>query len=230
MVHTIRMSVMFRLIGLVCGISMVLFIMQPWVAENHPDFFQQGKKMADMTLSDVKEKTQEVANDVSDKKEPIVLSDAKPKAAIEKPMVIKKEFEKSEIKKNDRFLIGPIQTERSLVFGSEADSNSGNKGEFDIILSVEPIIDTGTETALNRVIKQKIWSPFKYQRSAEGFARLITEQTQIPVVINQDAMSRYQLVLEANDRLVIEQQIVQIEKALGLKFAPLDNKETGLGI
>ena len=181
---------MFRLIGFAAGIGAVIFILQPWLSEHYPDFYQQGKDAADKTVSAVIEKTQVIAA-VKDTTE----------AGI---------FPAGEI------IVSQIDSEPVVGGISEVDM-------IETLSEQDSIHEVNHLPAI--VIRQAIWTAFKYKTSAEGFARKITDQTQISVLIEQDTKQHYQLFLEAGDEVTIEQQILQIEQALGLKISQVVSGE-----
>lgn len=191
---------MFRLIGFAAGIGAVIFILQPWLAENYPDIYEQGREAADMTVTAAIEKTQAIAS-VKDTIEPEIFPAEKIAS----------------------------QTDSEQVVGETAEIEMTNT-----VPEPEPEPEKHSIPEMNSlpaiVIRQAFWTAFKYKTSAEGFARKITEQTQISVLIEQDTKQHYQLFLEAGDEVTIEQQILQIEQALGLKISQTTDSEMWFGV
>ncbi len=159
---------MLRLIGFICGISLILFVVQPWMAENYPGWYQKGK---------------EVADEIIDAQQLIEVS------------------QKVDLPPIKELVLDANQIETSQL---EAQLNQSTE------LVIAPP---------KTMIRQFIWSPFKYEISANAFARQISEMTQINVIIERNSRNDYQLILEAYDEQKIQQQITQIEQALGLKIS-----------
>ena len=159
---------MLRLIGFICGISLILFVVQPWMAVNYPGWYQKGKEAAD---------------EIIDSQQLIEVSQKVDLPPIKDLVLDDKQIETSQL-------------------------------ETQVNQSAELVIEQP-----KTMIRQLIWSPFKYETSANAFARQINEMTQINVIIERNSRNDYQLILEAYDEQKIQQEITQIEQALGLKLS-----------
>lgn len=165
---------MFKLFGFLCGIGLMMFVVQPWVVEHYPGLYQQGKSMADKMIDTAK--TIELPNQV---------------------------------------VLPPV---KNLVLDVQAIETPGSVEQ----MSTDIVVVTETPQQASDVkIRKPIWSAFKYETSANAFARQIREKANIDVMIERNSMGHYQLVLEAQSELIIQQHIAEIERALGLNFSRL---------
>ena len=80
------------------------------------------------------------------------------------------------------------------------------------------------------VLRQPIWSAFKQEVSARAFARKIQQKTRITIIIEQNSNSHYQLILEADSDIAMQQQIVKIEQATGLIFSAQQTGNIAVGV
>ncbi|HFB65520.1 MAG TPA: hypothetical protein ENJ60_08280 [Aeromonadales bacterium] len=168
---------MFKLFGFLCGMGLMIFVVQPWVVDHYPRLYQQGKTMADKIIDTAK--------------------------TIEVP---------------DEVVLPPV---KDLVLDVQA-IETQEVPEPEEQMSTDVVIITESPQAITNVmIRKPIWSAFKYKTSANAFARQIRDKTKIDVQIERDAMGSYQLVLEVENEQIFQQQIAQIEQALGLNFSQL---------
>jgi hypothetical protein len=186
---------MIKFSGFLIGISIIIFLLQPWVEEHYPDFYCQGKSIADESIALVSAHVEEVARSQNISPpiptEPISVDTAVvPETGLNEPSIIITDV-----------AVKPAEHKEELARG---------------LISI-PATEVQITFPLT-AIRQSIWAPFTYETSARAFARQITEKTSLAVSVEKTPAGQYQLVLESSDRNSMQSDIMRIEQALGLTF------------
>ena len=79
----------------------------------------------------------------------------------------------------------------------------------------DPQADTGDhDTGLSHVF----WSPFRSEWAAKGFARRLTNATQIPIEIVEAGSGRYRVSFDYQDEIQRQEHVERIESITGLQL------------
>ncbi len=98
--------------------------------------------------------------------------------------------------------------DRDRLLGLDPQSWNQSMGAYETASRNEP-------AAMSRYL---VWSPFKSEWAAQGFARRLTLATDVPVEVRNDGSGNYQVVFSYRDDSERQAMVRQIETVTGLEL------------
>jgi hypothetical protein len=98
--------------------------------------------------------------------------------------------------------------DRDRLLGLDPQSWNQSMGAYETASRNEP-------AAMSRYL---VWSPFKSEWAAQGFARRLTLATDVPVEVRNDGSGKYQVVFSYRDDSERQAMVRQIETVTGLEL------------
>ena len=78
--------------------------------------------------------------------------------------------------------------------------------------------DTAVPEAAPKVSRYLLWTPFRSEWAAQGFARRLTQATAVPVEVISEGPGNYQVVFSYRDDAERQAMVAQIEDVTGLEL------------
>ena len=78
--------------------------------------------------------------------------------------------------------------------------------------------ETASRTEATEVYRYLVWSPFRSEWAAKGFARRLTLATEVPVEVINEGPENYQVVFSYRDDSERQALVTQIENVTGLEL------------